>query len=675
MKNIKNKILVCIASAMMLGSCSDEFLKEKEDLTGVNEQVYQDPILAKAYVDYIYRLILPANNASVFTWDLACNSNSAFAQTTDELGGETNWNKVWAAPGSNTDANCLPYIGAPVTSSIANNTYTRLRQINLFLDNIDNYGMADADKNPLKGEMYFWRAWQYFDLLRLYGGVPLVLNAQTSIGSSEGANQVPRSSSAECLEQIVADLDKAKTLLPGKWPAADWSRITSGAAAAMKGRVLLTWASPLFNRTDDVTRWQRAYDANTEAKTILEANGSALFATGGFANATAWGNMWFAEPTPSSANPQAVNPEAVIVYGFNNTTSSNVLRNNGWEKAARSKTLGGSGAVGATKQIMDAFPMKDGLAPGVSTKYPYTLQTFYKNRDPRFYKTFVYSGAAWAYSEDTNFKQFTYYWHKTAPANAGVLPTGFTETLGTVSTNVYVRKAVNPSASNNTAFQYSGTDYMEMRFAEVLLNLAESAIGINKLTEGRDLIAKVRERAGIESANNFGLSTAVTRDQLFGAAINERKVEFAFENKRFWDLRRWLLYNNDFGTCTRLAQTPIEGMRRQGLFFTAQKVGGGNYVGANDPFIPVNGVAPVADRNPAVYPPGITTYDQYVDYFYTNFIKVEVKDNNEPTSTWKFKWYNQYYFFGIPANALNTSSYLGQTSGWSGGKSIFDPLK
>lgn len=667
MKNIKINILACVATAMLLGGCNDDFLAEKEDLTGVNEQVYQDPILGKAFVDYVYKSFLPANNASAYTWDLASNGSDDFTQTTDELPGEVNWNKVWAAPGSNTDANCLNYIGAPLSSSVPNNSYSRLRQINLFLYNIDNYGMAEADKNPLKGQMYFWRAWQYFDLLRLYGGIPLVLEPQTSVGSSEGANQVPRSSSSDCIEQIVADLDMAKSLLPGKWAKAeDWGRITSGAAAAMKGRVLLTWASPLFNRTDDVQRWQRAYDANTEAKTLLEANGFGLFVTGGFANGKAWENMWFSETN---------NPEAVIVYGFNNTTSSNVLRNNGWEKATRSKTLGGSGAIGATKQIIDAFPMKDGKAPGVSTTYPYSLQTFYKNRDPRFYKTFVYSGAVWAHSEDVNFKQFTYYWYKTAPANATVLPTGFTETAGTVNTNVYVRKAVNPSASKADAFQYSGTDYMEMRFAEVLLNLAESAIGVNKLAEGKALIAKVRERAGIESANTFGLADISTRDQHFAAALNERKVEFAYESKRFWDLRRWLLFNDDFGTCTRLAQTPIEGMRRQGLFFIAQKAGA-NYVGNADPFLPVNGVAPVADRNPTVFPPGVTNYDQYVDYFYTNYLKVVVKDNIDPTTAnWKFKWYNQYYFFGIPANALNTSLYLGQTQGWSGGTSIFDPLK
>jgi hypothetical protein len=672
MKNIKIKILAGVLATLSLGSCNDDFLAEKSDLTGANEEVYQDPVLGQAYIDYVYNTFLPPSNAQSYTWDLASGGNaSGFSQTTDEMAGETNWNKVWSAPGTNTDANCLGYIGSPITTSVPNNPYTRLRQINLFLENVDKYGMEATAKDKLKGQMYFWRAWQYFDLLKLYGGVPLVLNSQTSIGSGTGANQTPRSSSSDCIKQIVADLDMAKTLLPGKWDAANWGRITSGAAAAFKGRVLLTWASPLFNRTDDVQRWQLAYEANKEAKTLLEANGFGLFATGGFANGVAWENMWFVE-----ASGTAINPEAVIVYGFNNQTTASLLKNNGWEKACRSKTLTGSGSIAPTKQIMDAFPMKDGLAPGVSTKYPYTLQTFYKNRDPRFEKTFVYNGAPWAYAEDANFKQFTYYWHKTAPANASTLPAGFTETLGTSATNVYLRKAVNSKASQSNTFTYSGTDQMEMRFAEVVLNLAEAAIGINQLAEGKTLIGKIRERAGIESAANFGLDGAVTRDQLFGAVINERKVEFAYEGKRFWDLRRWMLYNNDFGTCTRLGQTPIEGMRRQGLFFVAQK-NGANYVGSTDPFLPVNGVAPVADRNPSVYPTGITTYSAYLDYFYANYIKVIVKDNIEATATipWTFKWYNQYYFFGIPSNALNTATYLGQTSGWSGGTSTFDPLQ
>ena len=240
MKNIKRNILLGVLTTMLLGSCNDDFLAEKQDLSGANEEVYKDPILGKAYVDYIYGSFQPANNASAMTWDLASGGAATFSQTTDELAGEVNWNKVWAAPGTNTDANCLNYIGTAMTASITNNPYTRLRQINLFLDNVDKYGMADADKNKLKGQLYFWRAWQYFDLVRLYGGVPLVLTAQSSISSAAADVQIPRSSSSACIAQIEADLDMAKSLLPGKWDSANWGRITSGAAAAFKGRVLLS---------------------------------------------------------------------------------------------------------------------------------------------------------------------------------------------------------------------------------------------------------------------------------------------------------------------------------------------------------------------------------------------------------------------------------------------------
>ncbi len=118
MKNLKTNILTGLLSVILFVSCNDDFLAEKEDLTGENEEVYQDPILGQAYIDYVYKMFMPANNATSFTWDLASNGNDDFSQTTDELPGEVNWNKVWAAPGTNTDNNCLGYIGSPLPSSI-----------------------------------------------------------------------------------------------------------------------------------------------------------------------------------------------------------------------------------------------------------------------------------------------------------------------------------------------------------------------------------------------------------------------------------------------------------------------------------------------------------------------------------------------------------------------------
>jgi len=669
MKKIKYIGLFTILATFSLGSCNDDFLAEKQDYSGVNEEVFQDPVQAQAYVDYIYSQFLPGDNAVTRTWDLAAGGSDDFSQTTEELAGEVNFNKPWASIVP-TGANCLPYIGARMGSSVSNNTWTRLKQINLFLENVEKYGMDKATKDKLKGQLYFWRAWQYFDMVKLYGGVPLVLTPQNPILDEASNNQIPRSSTSACIEQIVSDLDMAKSLLPAKWSGADWGRISGSAAAAFKGRVLLTWASPLFNPTDDTQRWQRAYDANLEAKTLLEANGFGLEAN--------WATMLTKEGS--------VNKEAVIVYAYNIVPTQNLERNNGSERACRSKEALGAGSISPTKQMVDAFPMADGQdITNSSTTYPYSAGKFFKNRDPRFYSTFAYNGAKWPYAENVNFKQWTYSWYDKAPASATVLPNKFTETLGANSSGIYLNKATSTTASNNANFSYSGTDYMEMRFTEVVLNLAECAIGINKLSEGKDLIKSIRIRAGIKIGDGqYGLASAIARDQLFAAALNERKIEFAYENKRFYDLRRWMLFEN--GTTTsRLGVAPLNGTRRTGYFIVAKKTDGTKYVHASvDPFLAnAAGVAPIVNRDP-VFPytipatgknPGtvIANYEAYMDYLYDNYFDIVERDNLDPTTNnWKFTWYKEYYYFGIYQSLLDTAPYLKQTKGWGGD---FDPLQ
>src|SRR5690349_4900080 len=107
----KNKIIWLIASLTLVATaCKKAFLEEKRDLSGVNEEVFKDPILAQAYVDYIYGLFQPPANAQALIWNLATNGTE-FTRTTEELPGETNWNKVWAQV-SYTNAHALPYFGA-----------------------------------------------------------------------------------------------------------------------------------------------------------------------------------------------------------------------------------------------------------------------------------------------------------------------------------------------------------------------------------------------------------------------------------------------------------------------------------------------------------------------------------------------------------------------------------
>jgi hypothetical protein len=142
-----------------------------------------------------------------------------------------------------------------------------------------------------------------------------------------------------------------------------------------------------------------------------------------------------------------------------------------------------------------------------------------------------------------------------------------------------------------------------------------------------------------------------------------------------------MLFNDDFGTCTRLGQKPINGTRRTGYWIYVKNTNGTKYVGNDDPMIrKTNGTTPVIEREPGVYPPGISNMDQYLDYLYDNYFEILERDNLDPTSpaNWKFTWYNQYYFFGLHQSILGSSPYLLQTKDWpdlNGAMGTFDPLQ
>ncbi|HLT87200.1 MAG TPA: RagB/SusD family nutrient uptake outer membrane protein [Sphingobacterium sp.] len=670
----KHSYIKIFLALLLLGTgCSDKFLEEKRDLGGVNEDVFKDPILGQAYIDYVYGTFLPANNSTGFIVTQTASDNgtynNVFTQTTDELAGETDFNKEWGNI-SYINNHVNKYFGQRMGNSVGNNTWTRLRQINMFLTEVDKYDMEENAKNKLKGQMFFWRAWQYFELVRLYGGVPLVLEAQTPSLEEMENNAVPRSSTSECIAQICADLDMAMELLPGKWSGADWGRITSGAAAAVKGRVLLTYASPLFNPNDEESRWQDAYNANMEAKELLEQNGFGLYKKGNLANGEAWDAMWLEEVD---------NPEAVIVYGFNNVAKGgNFTKNSGWEQAIRPRDINGAGSISPTRQIVESFPMKDGKPIGdPNSAYTYDTNKFYKNRDPRFYKSFAYNGSIWPYSGNNEYKLWTYAWKKDAGAGTAYTPT---ETKGANASGIYVRKASNLAANNAiNNFEESGTDFMEFRFAEVVLNLAECAIGINRLNEGLEGIMAIRERAGIENNDgSFGLAdVAGDRNKLFKAILDERKVEFAYEGKRFNDLRRWMLFDNATGKNTQLGIPELNGTRRTGYRIIV-KDGASEYFGGADPLL--GGEAPIIDRDATTYPEGVETYEEYVDYLYDNYFVVQERDDMDRTDLspqWTFKWYPEYYYFGLHEDIMSVSPYLEQTKGWDGlnGAGTFDPLQ
>ncbi|KAA9345445.1 RagB/SusD family nutrient uptake outer membrane protein [Larkinella humicola] len=588
------KIVAVCCSSLVLTSCME--VLDKTDLGSTSGAlIFNDSTLTQMNLDFVYDQNLPTGIAT-----LGPGSPNSPSVTTlsDESFGESK-----LLEGSLL----VNEVGDFGTALSATNNYGKIRVINMFLSDVNAGTLPQYTKNKLRAQAQFFRAWRYFDLVRLYGGVPLVLTPLAAVGvEARDKAFLPRNSTTETFAAIVKDLDSTIASVPGRWNSSDWGRITKGTAAALKGRVLLTAASPQFNPGDAVAKWQTAYDANKQAVDLLTANGYGLHAS--------FDQLWFQEVN---------NPEAVFVTGFNTATGDQARKNNGYDNATRPSYTGTSGGSNQPSwEMVKAFPMLDGKKPGESTKYAYSDQLFYKNRDPRFNKTIAYNGVNWPLNGNTSYKLWTYF--------AG----GKTVEPKATNTGFYTRKAVNPTPAIGDV-QFSGTDWIEIRFAEVLLNLAESAVGINKLDEAYTQLIAIRKRAGIEAGTDglYGLKANMTRAELFSAILDERQIEFAFEGKRFWDLRRW-----------KLIEKTLNGTRRTGVTINLKTTG-----------VPADFA---------------TTRDNInLDLAYTNYFTLEFK----PLDTkYAINWKPEYYFFAIPQSAIDNNPKLIQNTTWGG---AFDPLK
>ncbi|HEY9487768.1 MAG TPA: RagB/SusD family nutrient uptake outer membrane protein, partial [Chryseosolibacter sp.] len=232
-------MLICL-----LGSCED--VLDKTNLGAVSEDaVWNDLDLATAYVFEIYDDNLP-------NWDRGISDRS------DE-----------------SDEGDAYMYGQLTENSVNSWPYGDIRNINILLENIDAGTIEEDDKNRLKGEALFFRAWSYFQMARLYGGVPLILEPQRLTDNLF----VERTPTTIVMDQIIADLDNAITFLPAieATSGENTGRVHKGTAMAFKGRVLLFNASPQFDPDQTAAgRWQAAYEANKAAKDQLITDGYGL---------------------------------------------------------------------------------------------------------------------------------------------------------------------------------------------------------------------------------------------------------------------------------------------------------------------------------------------------------------------------------------------------------------
>ncbi|MCG8310135.1 MAG: RagB/SusD family nutrient uptake outer membrane protein [Cytophagales bacterium] len=481
--------------------------------------------------------------------------------------------------------------------------YAIIRKINFLLERVDSGTLTDDKIALLEGQALFWRAFAYFGMVKAYGGVPLVLSTQSS---EEGDDLfVPRNKTSECIAQIVKDLDDAISKLPDSWTEKDYGRVNKGIAMAFKGRVLLFYASPQFNPNNDADRWIDAYNANKSALQFLSSQGKELYPD--------YDNIWYDEG----------NSECIMVHQYyypDHVHNENFVRPI-W---ATANAVGGDRP---TLELVNAFPMRDG-----SEYDPETMgyDTLWKNRDDRFYATIAYNGSNYGISDLEGDYLWSYVWQDGESVQSAEQYYG--SGTGSVSynfTGFYRKKAIDKDVNSQT-IALCDVDWIEIRFTEVLMNFGEAANEIGKPEEALQVLYDVRKRAGIESGDGrFGLK-ANTKDEIRAVYVRERQVEFAFEGKRWDDIRRWRRFdilNNHY--------------RRHGLLFWL---------------------------NPGEQgPSGTDNIDEIWNKFTPQAFEVE-KSSGE-----FFNLNDNYYFYGIPKVHLDQNPNLEQTQGWDGG--TFDPLK
>ena len=404
--------------------------------------------------------------------------------------------------------------------------YTAIRKANLFLKNSDRIPYPDSNtKLKMLGEVHFLRAFYYNELLKRFGGMPILTESNGLLNPGDDLMR-PRNSYRECFAFIMTDINNAIANLPVTLNTNEYGRATKGAAMALKARVLLYAASPLFSNAtglwgiggkvddwfdkDGVSWWQKAADAAKAVIDLTDADGTptySLYQTNAANKADDYQNLFFKRREHGNKEIIFYKHEGPI--GISNAQISLWMLPGG--------TFGGSGAVQPTNNFVKLFEMTDGKyidEPGNS----YDPANPYINRDPRFYKIIIYQGSTW---------------------QGKVIDMSTNNTLfpaGTFLTGYFVRKYL-PEEVKALTTVTAYHNWIFFRLAEMYLNYAEAMNEVEGPTQRvRDAINTVRSRSGVV---DIPVSLTSDKPSMRKRIQRERAVELCFEEHRWWDARRW----------------------------------------------------------------------------------------------------------------------------------------
>ncbi|RYZ48069.1 MAG: RagB/SusD family nutrient uptake outer membrane protein [Sphingobacteriales bacterium] len=543
MNKIHKSIILCLVAVTMLYSCKKDFLNLEPPGQVSDQLAWKDGPLAEAFVNGIYaglglggfheEMLASFSDEAIFTHaGRGFNIVNEGILNPSNLGwgnGNYQWNQM----------------------------YTRIRATLIAMSNLPSSPFDATLRDRLRGEAMFLYAYYNHQLLRYYGGGPII----TKVYGLDEDYALERGTWEANVNNIVKYCDSAVLMLNGK--SMQKGRASANAARALKARVLLYAASDLhdvptakskstvinsFANTEilgypsgnRVSRWTLAKAA---AKAVLDATtGYKLNLAAPEDTATATKNyISIAMGGGSKAPGVDATAESEILFGrYFIPAKGEAARQHGLNNGPNGyNNWAGNSPI---QQLVDDYEMMDG------TKFNWTNTAHkaepYKGREPRFYAHILYDGAKWkprGSSDPANEIQTGHY-----QGSGGATIYGLDTRQGPVEnwngswTGYYVRKFIDPNPALNDNKDRQDVPWPFFRYTELVLNYAEACIELGEDAEARTWLNKIRFRAGLPAFTESG-------DALRQRYRNERRIELAYEEHRWHDARRWMIAPTTLG--------------------------------------------------------------------------------------------------------------------------------
>lgn len=497
-------ISAAISIAFTLSSCNG-FLEREEDSFIDKTATFDSYNRTKQYLTYAYTLLPDGLNRFSREAMLASATDDAeFAIESAEI--QQFNNGSWNALNNPDDVWNRYFSGISKCCTLLENT----DHVNLDISRLDpdkqvEYANSLKDIRMWRAEARFLRAYFHFELLKRYGPIPIVTSTLSINGNYENT---PRPTMKEVVDFIAKECDiAADTLELTPWRNVNdaFGRATKGAALALKSRLLLYAASPLYvdfgdtnetNKPTDVALWKSAADA---AKAVIDLNQYEL--------ASSYADLF---------KNDFQNKEYIFVRRY--------AANSDFEKSNFPVSFGGKGGTNPSQNLVDDYEMLDGTP--FDWNDPAKAAQPFENRDARLGATILMNMAPFKGK-----KVATYPEGADASPNPNATKTGY-----------YLRKFLNEDVNIQTGGSSSGHVVPLFRLAEIYLNYAEA---LNECDPTNPDIAlylnKVRNRASLPNVS------ALSQEQMRTVIQHERRVELAFEEHRSWDVRRWKIASSTLG--------------------------------------------------------------------------------------------------------------------------------